>query len=139
MKYSNSSLINEKKSALNHNLISKLFFQFNEINGRAIKLDKVNEIIIENEKKNFLSNAKRTNKNNYRDNLMNEIEYIYTETNKPNESNNLQNIIADKKIEYSKNINESIFPSQLKNNSIIIPKMKKRRKKKYFLFRKLFN
>ena len=132
MKYSNSSLINEKKSALNHNLISKLFFQFNEINGRAIKLDKVNEIIIENEKKNFLSNSKRTNKNNYRDNLMTEIEYIYTETNKPNESNNLQNIIADKKIEYSKNINESIFPSQLKNNSIIIPKMKKRRKKNNF-------
>ena len=132
MKYSNSSLINEKKSALNHNLISKLFFQFNEINGRAIKLDKVNEIIIENEKKNFLSNAKRTNKNNYRDNLMTEIEYIYTEANKPNESNNLQNIIADKKIEYSKNINESIFPSQLKNNSIIIPKIKKRRKKNNF-------
>ena len=95
-------------------------------------MDKVNEIIIENEKKNFLSNAKRTNKNNYRDNLMTEIEYIYTETNKPNESNNLQNIIADKKIQYSKNINESIFPSQLKNNSIIIPKIKKRRKKNNF-------
>ncbi len=59
-------------------------------------------------KKNFLSNAKRTNKNNYRDNLMTEIEYIYTETNKPNESNNLQNIIADKKIEYSKNMYFSI-------------------------------
>jgi hypothetical protein len=71
-------------------------------------LDKVNEIIIENEKKNFLSNSKRTNKNNYRDNLMTEIEYIYTETNKPNESNNLQNIIADKKIEYSKNMYFSI-------------------------------
>ena len=60
---------------------------------------------------------------------MNEIEYIYTETNKPNENHNLQNIIADKKIEYSKKINESIFPIQLKNNSIIIPKMKKRKKK----------
>ncbi len=71
-------------------------------------MDKVNEIIIENEKKNFLSNSKRTNKNNYRDNLMTEIEYIYTETNKPNESNNLQNIIADKKIEYSKNMYFSI-------------------------------
>ena len=63
---------------------------------------------------------------------MTEIEYIYTETNKPNESNNLQNIIADKKIEYSKNINESIFPYQLKNNSIIIPNIKKRRKKNNF-------
>ena len=31
-----------------------------------------------------------------------------------------------------KNINESIFPSQLKNNSIIIPKIKKRRKKNNF-------
>ena len=39
MKYSNSSLINEKKSALNHNLISKLYFQFNEINSLTIKND----------------------------------------------------------------------------------------------------
>ena len=128
MKYSKSSLINERNSPLNSNLISKLFFQYNEINGRAIKLDKVNEIIIEREK-NILSNSKKNKNNNYRDNLMNEIEYIYTETNKPNENHNLQNIIADKKIEYSKKINESIFPIQLKNNSIIIPKMKKRKKK----------
>ena len=127
MKYSKSSLINERNSPLNSNLISKLFFQYNEINGRAIKLDKVNEIIIEREK-NILSNSKKNKNNNYRDNLMNEIEYIYTETNKPNENHNLQNIIADKKIEYSKKINESIFPIQLKNNSIIIPKMKKRKK-----------
>ena len=126
MKYSKSSLINERNSPLNSNLISKLFFQYNEINGRAIKLDKVNEIIIEREK-NILSNSKKNKNNNYRDNLMNEIEYIYTETNKPNENHNLQNIIADKKIEYSKKINESIFPIQLKNNSIIIPKMKKRK------------
>ena len=55
MKYSKSSLINERNSPLNSNLISKLFFQYNEINGRAIKLDKVNEIIIEREK-NILSN-----------------------------------------------------------------------------------
>ena len=128
MKYSKSSLINERNSPLNSNLISKLFFQYNEINGRAIKLDKVNEIIIEREK-NILSNSKKNKNNNYRDNLMNEIEYIYTETNKPNENHNLQNIIADKKIEYSKKINESIFPIQLKNNSIIIPKMKKKKKK----------
>ena len=128
MKYSNSSLIHEKKSPLNHNLISKLFFQFNEINGRGIKLDKVNEMMIENEN-NFLSNSRRRNNNNCRDNLLTEIEYIYKETNKPNENHNLKNIIADKKIEYSKNINESIFPIQLKNNSIIIPKMKKRKKK----------
>ena len=60
---------------------------------------------------------------------MSQIEYIYTEAKKPKPSESLHNILIDKKVQSSKNIIDSIFETQLKNNSIIIPKMKRKKKK----------
>jgi len=109
-------------------IISKLFFEFDERNSRTIKFNKVNEII--EDEKNFYSQPHYSNTiNNYRDNLMSQIDYVYSESNKPvSDNNNLESILANQKIEYSKNMNNSIFETQLKKNSIIIPKIKKRKK-----------
>ena len=109
-------------------IISKLFFEFDERNSRTIKFNKVNEII--EDEKNFYSQPHYSNTiNNYRDNLMSQIDYVYSESNKPvSDNNNLESILANQKLEYSKNMNNSIFETQLKKNSIIIPKIKKRKK-----------
>ena len=109
-------------------IISKLFFEFDERNSRTIKFNKVNEII--EDEKNLYSQPHYSNTiNDYRDNLMSQIDYVYSESNKPvSDNNNLESILANQKIEYSKNMNNSIFETQLKKNSIIIPKIKKRKK-----------
>ena len=60
---------------------------------------------------------------------MSQIDYVYSESNKPvSDNNNLESILANQKIEYSKNMNNSIFETKLKKNSIIIQIMKKRKK-----------
>ena len=109
-------------------IISKLFFEFDERNSRTIKFNKVNEII--EDEKNFYSQPHYSNTiNNYRDNLMSQIDYVYSESNKPvSDNNNLESILVNQQVEYSKNMNNSIFETQLKKNSIIIPKIKKRKK-----------
>jgi hypothetical protein len=109
-------------------IISKLFFEFDERNSRTIKFNKVNEII--EDEKNFYSQPHYSNTiNNYRDNLMSQIDYVYSESNKPvSDNNNLESILVNQQVEYSKNMNNSIFETQLKKNSIIIPIMKKRKK-----------
>ena len=60
---------------------------------------------------------------------MSQIDYVYSESNKPvSDNNNLESILVNQQVEYSKNMNNSIFETQLKKNSIIIPKIKKRKK-----------
>ena len=60
---------------------------------------------------------------------MSQIDYVYSESNKPiSDNNNLESILVNQQVEYSKNMNNSIFETQLKKNSIIIPIMKKRKK-----------
>jgi hypothetical protein len=127
-KYSNQIKKNRKLPPFDPKIISKLFFEFDERNSRTIKFNKVNEII--EDEKNFYSQPHYSNTiNNYRDNLMSQIDYVYSESNKTvSDNNNLESILANQKIEYSKNMNNSIFETQLKKNSIIIPKIKKRKK-----------
>ena len=126
--YSNQIKKNRNLPPFDPKIISKLFFEFDERNSRTIKFNKVNEII--EDEKNFYSQPHYSNTiNNYRDNLMSQIDYVYSESNKPvSDNNNLESILANQKIEYSKNMNNSIFETQLKKNSIIIPKIKKRKK-----------
>ena len=124
------SLKYKRQSSFNPNLISKLFFEFDEKNSRSIKFEKVNEIIDDNI--NIINDISNINynpsRNHFRDKLMSQIEYIYTEAKKPKPSESLHNILIDKKVQSSKNIIDSIFETQLKNNSIIIPKMKRKKK-----------
>ena len=127
-KYSNQIKKNRKLPPFDPKIISKLFFVFDERNSRSIKFDKVNEIIEDG--KNFFSQPHYTNTNdNYRNKLMSQIDYVYSESNKPIvNDNNLESILVNQKVEYSKNMNNSIFETQVKKNSIIIPLMKKRKK-----------
>ena len=126
--YSNQIKKNRNLPPFDPKIISKLFFVFDERNSRSIKFDKVNEIIEDG--KNFFSQPHYTNTNdNYRNKLMSQIDYVYSESNKPIvNDNNLESILVNQKVEYSKNMNNSIFETQLKKNSIIIPLMKKRKK-----------
>ena len=126
--YSNQIKKNRNLPPFDPKIISKLFFVFDERNSRSIKFDKVNEIIEDG--KNFFSQPHYTNTNdNYRNKLMSQIDYVYSESNKPIvNDNNLESILVNQKVEYSKNMNNSIFETQVKKNSIIIPLMKKRKK-----------
>ena len=126
--YSNQIKKNRNLPPFDPKIISKLFFEFDERNSRTIKFNKVNEII--EDEKNFYSQPHYSNTiNNYRDNLMSQIDYVYSESNKPvSDNNNLESILVNQQVEYSKNMNNSIFETQLKKNSIIIPKIKKRKK-----------
>ena len=127
-KYSNQIKKNRKLPPFDPKIISKLFFVFDERNSRSIKFNKVNEIIEDG--KNFYSEPHYSNtNNNYRNKLMSQIDYVYSESNKPiSDNNNLESILVNQQVEYSKNMNNSIFETQLKKNSIIIPIMKKRKK-----------
>ena len=127
-KYSNQIKKNRKLPPFDPKIISKLFFVFDERNSRSIKFNKVNEIIEDG--KNFYSEPHYSNtNNNYRNKLMSQIDYVYSESNKPiSDNNNLESILVNQQVEYSKNMNNSIFETQLKKNSIIIPKIKKRKK-----------
>ena len=123
--YSNQIKKNRNLPPFDPKIISKLYFVFDERNSRSIKFNKVNEIIEDG--KNFFSQPHYSNTNdNYRNQLMSQIDYVYSESNKPIlDDNNLESILVNQKVEYSKNMNNSIFETQVNNNPIIIPLMKK--------------
>jgi hypothetical protein len=116
------------------NLISKIFFEFNEKNSRSVKFNKINEII-DIEKKYFNDSRmiNEPNKKFFRDNLMSQIDYVYTETNRPQESQDIDSILIKQRLQFSKKIRDNIFSTELKKLSFTIPKMKKKKKEKLYL------
>lgn len=112
------------------NLISKIFFEFNEKNSRSVKFNKINEII-DIEKKYFNDSRmiNEPNKKFFRDNLMSQIDYVYTETNRPQESQDIDSILIKQRLQFSKKIRDNIFSTELKKLSFTIPKMKKKKKR----------
>ncbi len=126
--YSNQIKKNRNLPPFDPKIISKLFFVFDERNSRSIKFDKVNEIIEDG--KNFFSQPHYTNTNdNYRNKLMSQIDYVYSESNKPIvNDNNLESILVNQKVEYSKNMNNSIFEIQVKKKSYYHSSNEKKKK-----------
>ncbi len=120
----------KRQLPFNPNIISKLFFEFNEKNSRSIKFNKINEIIdIENK---YFNDSRMINdpyKKFLRDNLMSQIGYVYTETNKPQESQDIDNILIKQRLQFSKKIRDNIFSTELKKLSFTIPKIKKKKKR----------
>ena len=120
----------KRQLPFNPNIISKLFFEFNEKNSRSIKFNKINEIIdIENK---YFNDSRMINdpyKKFLRDNLMSQIGYVYKETNKPQESQDIDNILIKQRLQFSKKIRDNIFSTELKKLSFTIPKIKKKKKR----------
>lgn len=120
---------NKRQLPFDPTLISKIFFEFNEKNSRTIKFKKVNEIIeVEKQYSNNLRRANNPYRKFFRDNLMSQIDYVYTETNKPKESEDIENLLIKQRLQFSKKLSDNIFSTQLKKLSFTIPKIKKKKR-----------
>ena len=116
----------KKKEKPDLNYISKLYFQLKDNVNDKNKTSRTNKNTHRNNYLLSLTNSSKfQERDKFRNTLMNDISYIYKESNQEKENTDITDKIFFNQMKLSEKIKKACFPLQQFNNSIIIPKIKR--------------